>query len=227
LIIYGTAIRKSPKPIDISSAIKAGYGGIDTAGSRKLHNELADGASLSDLYSQHESPPRTDLLIQSKFITLRSQADPWPYCVEDELRIQVFKSIARTCSDLQIDLLDVYFLPRPLDTFQDTCVAWRAMEEVVNHGGIRYLGVCHVDVDFLEQLYDVATIKPKFVQTRYCKLDDRNRALRDFCVEHNIVLQVFGILWQQNADLLQIKEVSKLAESRCMSMQQALHGLIL
>ncbi|CAN9179617.1 unnamed protein product, partial [Alternaria alternata] len=163
-LLYGTALRPRNEPQLIETALTAGYGGIDTACSRKLHSEDADGVALRTTFAKANASQRSSLLVQSKFVAAEDQADPWPYRFEDTLRLQVLLSVARSCEDLGVDVLDVYFLARPFATLNDSIITWKSLEDIVHQGGIRYLGLCNCTVASLRDLYSMVTIKPRFIQ---------------------------------------------------------------
>jgi hypothetical protein len=85
-------------------------------------NESDDGIAMSR-YVQDSNIRSEDLLIQSKYIATRPQRDLCLFYPVDNIRIQAFKSIYRSCADLDIDHLDVYFLSQPLVNWADSLEA--------------------------------------------------------------------------------------------------------
>ncbi|KAF2105688.1 NADP-dependent oxidoreductase domain-containing protein [Lophiotrema nucula] len=226
-LIYSTALREKSLPISIEFALRAGYGGIDTACSRGLHDEVADGRALSSVLDAENGPERSSLWIQTKYVSPISQASPWPYRVEDEIRLQVFASVLRSCTDLSVSFLDCLFLSNPMSSIERSLEVWKAMEEIVYQGGVRYLGIGHPRIRVLVELQTRTTVKPQFVQIRYDLLNEDGGALRRFCKDNSVVVQVYGILWLQNRHLLQAEVVKALGDEMQISVETALFGLII
>ncbi|KAH0564995.1 hypothetical protein GP486_001610 [Trichoglossum hirsutum] len=225
-IIYGTTL-KTPGLLD--SALRVGFRAFDSAGTRKFHREDIDGSDFRSVIGDHDTKlSRDDILIQTKFCPAGSgQADPVPFDSSDSLGTQVLKSMKRSLEDLQIDVVDVYFMHRPMYDIEETLAVWRMMEHLVSRGVVRYLGVCNVDYPTLSTIFERATIKPAFVQNRFKRSNGYDRRVKKFCTENRISYQVFGVLSAQNADLLSLPVVKEMARKEDISVQQALRLLVL
>jgi alcohol dehydrogenase (NADP+) len=70
---------------------------------------------------------------------------------------------------------------------------WNAMEELVDHGKCRAIGLSDVTFDALKQIYDAARIKPAIVQVESHPYLPETELL-DYCKEKGIVLLAFAPL---------------------------------
>lgn len=67
------------------------------------------------------------------------------------------KAIDNSLRNLQTDYLDLYLIHRP---FGDYYGAWRAMEEAVDAGKLRAIGLSNFESERLEEVMTAANIKP-------------------------------------------------------------------
>lgn len=79
----------------------------------------------------------------------------------------------------------------PDDT--DYIDTWRAMEQLVQDGLVRSLGVSNFNREQLARLLQAATIKPVTNQVE-CSPNLAQPKMREFCAKHNIVLTAYGPL---------------------------------
>ena len=229
-IIYGTARKQPLRPPEIGVALRLGYRAIDTASARRFHNEAFDGEALSQFLAQTEGCDfsRKELFIQAKFASPSAQAEPpWPYDVADDTRIRVLKSVLESSNKLGVDVIDVYFLHTPLHSLQETLGAWRTMEDIVAHGGIRYLGIANITSTGLRELWNSVSIRPQFVQNWFQKKTTYDTEVVHFCCENSIVYQMFGVFDHKNAYLLEYDTVTHRAAQKSITKHQALLQLLL
>ncbi|KAF7561171.1 hypothetical protein G7046_g2972 [Stylonectria norvegica] len=234
-IIYGTSTHPYPQPQpNIVSAIKHGYRGIDSASTRKFHNEPETGFAIQRAHQDgHRIVDRKSLLIQTKCTSPRGHPDDqttWPYDIVDAPSVRVYKSFLRSVEDLLVENIDVYFLHGMLDTLVDTLEAWHAMETLHAHGAIRYLGICNVQVPDLENLWSATTTKPVFVQNSLVYREGLHPGwdvdVVKFCREKGIVYETFGIFSPQNASLLSCEPVKALAKLGLTAHQALIRLLV-
>jgi diketogulonate reductase-like aldo/keto reductase len=105
----------------------------------------------------------------------------------------VRQSFASSLQHLKVESIDSYVLHGPAGRrglAPEDVEVWRAMESLP----VRYLGVSNVALDQLEALYELAAIKPAFVQNRCFAATRWDAAVRAFCREHGIVYQGFSLL---------------------------------
>lgn len=217
-LIYGTAIRHEIHPAT-ELALECGYRGIDTAGTSKYHNEHKDGQALRQCLM---TSARETLWVQTKYSPPLLQSDPWPYSPTDALRTQILKSYVRSMTALGVSCLDAYLLHTPIYTIESTLKAWTTLEQIVQHGGTRYLGIANVELPVLQALMEQSQIRPSLVQNWFRKSKAYDRDVVLYCRDHGIQYQLFGLFDAENQWLLHCAPVTQLVESRHCSMQSAL-----
>jgi len=192
-ILYGTAWKKSETEQLVTMALREGFRGIDTACQPRHYDEAGVGAGIAAVLGGELQ--RVDLYIQTKFTPVSGQ-DPAriPYEPSSSLSEQVMQSFAASLINLQTDYLDGLVLHSPLATSQDTLQAWRAMESLVERGGVRQLGISNCyRLGQLQELYRSARIKPAVLQNRFYAAG-YDRELRVFCADEQIIYQSFWTL---------------------------------
>jgi diketogulonate reductase-like aldo/keto reductase len=193
-IIYGTAWKGPDTERLVTLAIRQGFRGVDTACQPKHYNEAGVGAGLAASLASGLS--RGDFYLQTKFTTVSGQ-DPGriPYDPTASLEEQLAQSFAVSLRNLQTDYLDCLILHSPLPTPKQTLQVWRAIEALVDAGGIRRAGIsnCYGLAEF-KHLYDSARIKPAVLQNRFYAATGYDRDLRAFCRQQSITYQSFWTL---------------------------------
>jgi len=192
-IVYGTAWKQADTEALVTMALGMGFRGIDTACQPKHYNEPGVGAGVA---ACRGTIARAQLYLQTKF-TPASGQDPAriPYDPRAPLAEQVHESCAASLRNLQTDYLDALLLHSPLASPQQTLEAWRAMESLVAQGAVRQLGISNCyHLPLLEQLHQVAQIKPAVLQNRFYADSGYDREIRAFCRERRILYQSFWTL---------------------------------
>ena len=150
----------------VYGAIKEGYRFIDCAA--VYQNEDRIGEVLKKIFSETDIN-RDDLFIVSK--------------VWNDMHRRVKEACLKSLRDLKLSKLDLYFVhwpfpnyhapgcdgdsrnpdskPFSVDEFMDT---WRQMEELVDEGYVRYIGMSNMTVKKLEAVYGLCRIKPSFLE---------------------------------------------------------------
>lgn len=128
-------------------ALEAGYRHIDTAAAYK--NEAAVGEALKE-----SGVPREDIFVTTKLHNKKHGYDKTKQAIEDSL------------SELDcgyIDLLLIHW-PNPIysreNWKEDNAGSWKGMEEAVEAGKIKSIGVSNFHPRHLEPLMETAKIKP-------------------------------------------------------------------
>jgi len=193
-IIYGTAWKKADTARLVQLAIRHGFRGIDTACQPKHYNEAGVGAGIAACLNS--TLTRAELYLQSKFTDLSGQ-DPRriPYDPKASLSEQVAQSFAVSQENLQTDYLDCLILHSPMPTMEQTLAVWRALESLVDAGGVRQIGIsnCYSAGD-LKHLWNNSRIKPAVVQNRFYAATGYDRKIRAFCIQQQMVYQSFWTL---------------------------------
>jgi diketogulonate reductase-like aldo/keto reductase len=193
-LLYGTAWKKDDTAGLVELALAQGFRGIDTACQPKHYNEGGVGEGLAAAF--RTGLQRDALYLQTKFTSLSGQ-DPArvPYDAQAPLARQVAQSFAVSLRNLRVEQIDGLILHSPLPQMRQTLEAWRAMEALVDAGGVRQIGIsnCYA-LDVLRGLHDAARIKPAVVQNRFYADSGYDRDLRRYCREQGIVYQSFWTL---------------------------------
>jgi diketogulonate reductase-like aldo/keto reductase len=193
-IIYGTAWKKTDTQRLVASAIGEGFRGIDTACQPKHYNEAGVGAGIAACLGSNLA--RGDLFVQTKFTSASGQ-DPKqiPYDPKAKLSDQVVQSFAASLDNLQTDYVDSLLLHSPLANDAQTLEVWRAMESLVDEGGVRQLGISNCyRLAQLEWLCNAARVKPAVVQNRFHDESTYDREIRAFCRAQGMSYQSFWTL---------------------------------
>lgn len=150
----------------VYGAIKEGYRFIDCAA--VYQNEDKIGGVLKKIFAETDIK-REDLFIVSK--------------VWNDMHRRVKEACLKSLKDLGLSKLDLYFVhwpfpnyhapgcdgdsrnpdskPFSVEEFMDT---WRQMEELVDEGYVRYIGMSNMTVKKLEAVYGLCRIKPSFLE---------------------------------------------------------------
>lgn len=171
----------------VVDAVHAGYRLIDTAA--VYGNEAAVGRAI-----HHCGVAREELFLTSKL---------W---VQDAGYEAAKKAIDTSLKNLQTDYLDLYLIHRP---FGDYYGAWRAMEEAVDAGKLRAVGLSNFDPARVMDLTLNNRITPAVNQVE-CHPFYQQESTRRFLQEQGIVMEAWASFAEgkkqifQNEMLLQI-----------------------
>jgi diketogulonate reductase-like aldo/keto reductase len=193
-LLYGTAWKKDATARLVTTAIRLGFRGIDTACQPKHYNEPGVGEGIAAALTSGVS--RSDLHLQTKFTSLSGQ-DPKriPYDQHAPLPEQVRQSLDASLRNLRTDYLDALLLHSPFPRAADTFTAWQAFEALADGGHVRRLGLSNCyRLDELRTLFDAVRIKPTILQNRFYAATGYDRDIRVFCHTHHIVYQSFWTL---------------------------------
>jgi diketogulonate reductase-like aldo/keto reductase len=215
-IIYGTAWKKSDTESLVRMALQAGFRGVDTACQPKHYEEAAVGKAVEAFLREDRAGraplTRNDLYIQTKFTPL-SGHDPnrIPYDSRAPLPQQVEQSWEVSRRNLRTECLDCLLLHSPLGDPTQTVEAWRAMESLVDQGGVRQLGISNCyRLELFQTLCQSARVRPAVIQNRFYAATGYDREIRAFCREQHIVYQSFWTL-TANPEVLASEPVRRAA----------------
>ncbi|HET8528747.1 MAG TPA: aldo/keto reductase [Gaiellaceae bacterium] len=149
-------------------ALELGYRHIDTA--QAYGNEASVGRGLRE-----SGIPRGELFVTTKFFPQRQ--DP---------AAEIEQSLER----LGLDYVDLYIIHWPAG---GPTWAWPGMEQALEAGHARSIGVSNFSVAELQRLLAVATVPPVVNQVQFSPFEYR-KALLEFCRENGIVLEAYSTL---------------------------------
>jgi alcohol dehydrogenase (NADP+) len=194
-------------PVAIHSALNLGYRRIDCA--PVYFNEAEIGDCIYEAIHTQREVERQDLYIVSKLAS--------PFHRTEHVKI----GLQKTLTDLRLDYLDLYLMHWPqafhyvdidpnrrgydnedIDdsgngTFIDTTVSvhetWNAMEELVNEGLVREIGVSNFPVSLLHELMTQATIPPAVNQVEAHPYLQQTKLLQ-YCQKRGVHFQAYSPL---------------------------------
>ena len=140
---FGVYMMSSEEVLEhLPQALELGYRHIDTANA--YFNEVAVGEVIRSC-----GIPREELFVTTK---LFPQSYPYEQCAAD---------IDATLARLGLNYVDLLLFHQP---YGDYISGWRAMEEAVANGKVRAIGLSNFPVHKIDEILEVATIKPAVLQ---------------------------------------------------------------
>ncbi|XP_077505841.1 aldo-keto reductase 1B-like [Amblyomma americanum] len=216
----------------VKIAIDAGYRHIDCAFA--YQNEEEVGRAIADKIKDG-TVERKDLWITGKcWNTYHS-------------RSKVFECCELSLKKLCLDYFDLYLMHWPMGYQEggemfpkneagdfifsdvDYLETWAAMEECVEKGLVRSIGVCNFNKDQLLRLLGAAKIKPAMLQVE-CHPYLNQSDLINFCKEHDVAVTAYSPLgspdrpWAKAGDPLLMEEpaIKAIAEAHGKTAAQVL-----
>ena len=179
----------------VKEAITAGYRHIDCAPA--YGNESEVGAAIGETIKAG-AVTREDLWVPSNLWNNAHQPD------------QVLPALLKTLHDLRLDYLDLFLIHWPvafkaevsyprsredwLSLEEAPIIAtWKAMEECVGRGVVRYIGVSNFSIKKLDDLQRQATIPPLMNQVEIHPYLQQ-QAMLDYCRGQGILLTAYSPL---------------------------------
>lgn len=170
------------------AALKAGYRHIDTAAG--YMNESDVGKAIKD-----SGIPREEIFITSKL---------W---LQDYGYEGAKKGIENSLALLGVDYLDLYLLHQP---YGDYLGAWKALEEAVEAGKIKSIGISNITINLWNKFKDGMTVMPVVNQVEFNPFTQQ-KELRKVMDEYHIRLEAWYPLGHGNKDLLENETIVSLA----------------
>ncbi len=170
------------------AALKAGYRHIDTAAG--YMNESDVGKAIKD-----SGINRKEIFVTSKL---------W---LQDYGYENAKKGIENSLKALDTDYIDLYLLHQP---YGDYLGAWKALEEAVEEGKIKSIGISNVTVNLWNKFKAGMKMMPVVNQVEFNPFTQQ-KELRKVMNEDNIRLEAWYPLGHGNKDLLENKTIIALA----------------
>ena len=226
-MMYGTAWKKEKTAELVADAIRSGFRFIDTACQPKHYNEPGVGEGIVTAMKEL-GLQRSDLFIQTKFTSVDGQdPDRIPYDKNAPLQEQVMQSVQVSLRNLATTYIDSLVMHSPMRRMEDTILVWRQMEELVDAGVVRQIGIsnCYDPKKFIT-IYNEARIKPSVLQNRFYPDSGFDVELRRFCRDHGVKYQSFWTL-TGNIRALRNSRVVQMAKLKELTEMTLMYGKIL
>ena len=188
----------------VRCALEAGYTHIDTAQAYGNEESVGKAIRLSGI-------PREELFITTKL---------WNANHSYELAMRSFEE---SMNKLGLDYLDLFLIhwPNPI-AFRDhwqqaNAESWKAMEELVDAGRVRAIGVSNFLPHHLDALKKTARIAPQVNQIRLCPGDTQDENVA-FCRDRGMVVEAYSPMG--TGRIFDVPEMRKLAEKYGRSVAQ-------
>jgi len=181
----------------VPAALDAGYRMIDTAS--RYYNEKAVGAAL-----RSHGIPREEVFVTTKL---------W---FKDYGYRKTKQAFQVSLDNLGLDYLDLYLMHQP---FNDYYGAWRAMEELLDEGRVRAIGVSNLYSDRYLDLITHHRVVPAVNQREAHPFHQQTEA-KELQDRHGTVLQAWGPLAQGNPDLYSHPVLRHIAAAHGRSIPQ-------
>lgn len=203
---FGTyQVQEGPETFEaVKAALAEGYRHIDTAQGYRNEEGVGRGVKASGL-------PREEVFITSKLTNSIRGYDNTVRAIEDSLK------------RLGTDYMDLFLLhwPVPVD-FKDNwqqmnAESWLAMEEALQAGKIRALGISNFHKRHFEPLLKTAKVQPVVNQIRLCPGDKQETVVNDSRAQ-GMLLSAYSPLGQ--GKMSNVKELADIADETGKTVAQ-------
>ncbi|KAL7271774.1 aspartic proteinase precursor [Rhizina undulata] len=146
--IIGFGVYQMPPGITknvVLQALRAGYRHIDSA---KVYNNEAECGAAIKQFIEETGMPREEVFYTTKL---------WNTDLDQGYE-GTKQAIGKSLKDAGLEYIDLYLIHSPLSSSKNRFGAWKAMEEAVEAGKLKSIGVSNYGLIHLRQLFDS---KPK------------------------------------------------------------------
>lgn len=171
----------------VLDALRVGYRLIDTAQSYFNEEEVGNAIARSGI-------PRKDI-----FLTTKVWIEHYGY---ESCRASVLKSLCK----LRTDYLDLCLLHQP---FSDVYGAYRALEELMDEGKLRAIGISNFYTDRMVDIASFARIRPAVNQIELHPHHQQNEAF-EWHDKYGIQLEAWAPFGEGRGGLFELSELSEI-----------------
>ncbi|UNI22831.1 hypothetical protein JDV02_008684 [Purpureocillium takamizusanense] len=167
-------------------ALLEGYRGFDSA--QAYHNEREAGEAISTFLSNpddnKEGLRREDLFFTTKLASCSTSYD------------QVRRSVKASVDACGLGYVDLFLLHSPYGGREARLTSWNALEDAVDDGEVRMIGVSNFGVAHIEELMAAKPrIKPVVNQIEVHPFNTQT-SIRETCAKHGIAVEAYAPLAQ-------------------------------
>lgn len=192
----------------VRAAVKLGYRHIDTA--QAYGNERGVGEGIRTC-----GVPRNELFVVSKV------------AAEHKTYEEAMEGINRTLETMELDDLDMMIIhsPQPwakVNQSKDRYIegnraAWRALEDAYKAGKLKAIGVSNFQIEDIENLLEVAEIKP-MVNQILLHISNTPMELVEYCQKNGIAVEAYSPI--AHGEILNQPEIKQVADKYGVSVPQ-------
>lgn len=186
----------------LESAIDLGYRLIDTAISYRNEEGVGKTVAASGL-------PREEFFLTTKIPPKEGYIDD-----KDTVR----KTVDQSLKNLQSEYIDLYLIHQPIENLKQLQDTWEVLEEYVEAGKLKAIGVSNFSIEQLQSLQSFAKI-PLAVNQIQINPKQWNSDVIDYCLEQGIVPEAWGPM---KAEEEQQETLAKIGEKYGKSWGQVL-----
>ena len=162
---------------ELKSAIELGYRLIDTA--IFYRNEAVIGKAVKE-----SNIDRSEFFITSKIPAEKEYTE-----TDDHVR----KHIEFSLKEIDLDYIDLYLIHFPLETNEGNLRVWKVLEEYVEKGLLKSIGVSNFNEEQLGYLLEHASIKPVLNQFQSYP-GKHQQTLIDYCKANDVIPEAYQSL---------------------------------
>ena len=191
----------------VKAAVDLGYRHIDTAQAYGNEAGVGEGVSTCGI-------ARGDLFVQTKLEAGVKSYD------------EAVASIDSSLKTLGLDYIDLMIIhsPQPWDAFnsedrffEGNLAAWKALEEALEAGKIRAIGVSNFEQQDLENLIENGKVKP-MVNQILAHVSNTPFDLIEFCQKEDIVVEAYSLIG--HGKILDNETIKSIADKYSVSVPQ-------
>ncbi|MFI3226142.1 MAG: aldo/keto reductase [Clostridia bacterium] len=173
----------------IKFALQSGYRHIDTAW--RYFNEESVGIAIKE-----SGVPREEIFVTTKVANAAVRAG------------ETLENFNDSLEKLGLDYVDLYLIHWPVDGM---CEAWKIMEELYKQGKARAIGVCNFHQSHLDELMQVATIKPMVNQVESNPRFNNAELIKN-CQAQDIAMEAWSPLGGGGTSMRTSEDIIKIGE---------------